>query len=89
MVHDTDIIELELKSKKFVLNLRKKEALQAELAAQQAAHAPQQPMVSLVHSPVPQACTNHTFPYASRKHLQFNCFCAAVHAPVHAPGRTR
>jgi hypothetical protein len=29
MVHDTDIIELELKSKKFTLNLRKKEALQA------------------------------------------------------------
>lgn len=30
MVHDTDIIELELKSKKFSLNLRKKEALQAQ-----------------------------------------------------------
>lgn len=30
MVHDTDIIELELKSKKFTLNLRKKEAIQAE-----------------------------------------------------------
>lgn len=30
MVHDTDIIELELKSKKFNLSLRKKEALQSE-----------------------------------------------------------
>jgi acetyl-CoA carboxylase biotin carboxyl carrier protein len=30
MVHDTDIIELELKSKKFNLSLRKKEALKSE-----------------------------------------------------------
>ncbi len=28
MVHDTDIVELELKSKKFSLSVRKKEALE-------------------------------------------------------------
>lgn len=44
MVHDTDIIELELKSKKFTLNLRKKEAVLAELAASAPA-PPAQPMV--------------------------------------------
>lgn len=41
MVHDTDIIELELKSKKFTLNVRKKEALQQELPTIQYAAAPQ------------------------------------------------
>lgn len=29
LVHDTDIVELELKSKKFSLNVRKREALKA------------------------------------------------------------
>lgn len=41
MVHDTDIIELELKSKKFTLNLRKKEALQAEQPVIQYVSPPQ------------------------------------------------
>lgn len=33
LVHDTDIVEFELKSKRFSLSVRKKEALQAEQAA--------------------------------------------------------
>ncbi len=33
LVHDTDIVEFELKSKRFSLSVRKKEALQAEHAA--------------------------------------------------------
>lgn len=33
LVHDSDIVEFELKSKRFSLSVRKKEALQAEQAA--------------------------------------------------------
>jgi hypothetical protein len=35
LVQDTDIVEFELKSKKFHLSVRKREAIAAELAAKQ------------------------------------------------------
>lgn len=41
LVQASDIVEFELKSKKFHLSVRKREALAAELAAAQAANAPQ------------------------------------------------
>lgn len=42
MVHDTDIVELEIKSKKFALTVRKKEALQVPEPIIQMVSAPQQ-----------------------------------------------
>jgi acetyl-CoA carboxylase biotin carboxyl carrier protein len=39
MVHDTDIVELELKSKRFSLSVKKKDALKAAEVGQPAAVA--------------------------------------------------
>ncbi|KAJ9515455.1 hypothetical protein QJQ45_016453, partial [Haematococcus lacustris] len=49
MVHDTDIIELDLKSKKFNLSLKKKEALQVEQVVQ---YVQQQPAATMA-APAP------------------------------------
>ncbi|GFH06576.1 biotin carboxyl carrier protein of acetyl-CoA carboxylase, partial [Haematococcus lacustris] len=51
MVHDTDIIELDLKSKKFNLSLKKKEALQLEQVVQ---YVQQQPAATMA-APAPAA----------------------------------
>ncbi|KAG2493799.1 hypothetical protein HYH03_008018 [Edaphochlamys debaryana] len=51
LVHDTDIVEFELKSKRFSLSVRKKEALQAEQAAAAAA-AMQMMMPQMMAAPV-------------------------------------
>ncbi|KAG2437977.1 hypothetical protein HXX76_005591 [Chlamydomonas incerta] len=51
LVHDTDIVEFELKSKRFSLSVRKKEALHAEQAAAYQAMMPQM-MVAAPAAPV-------------------------------------
>ncbi|KXZ51015.1 hypothetical protein GPECTOR_14g256 [Gonium pectorale] len=55
LVHDTDIVEFELKSKRFSLSVRKKEALQAEQAAAYQLLAPVAPAPLPVAAPAPVA----------------------------------
>jgi acetyl-CoA carboxylase biotin carboxyl carrier protein len=53
MVQETDIVELELKSKRFSLSVRKKEALKAETTVVQMMAAPQPQQQQ--YAPAPQA----------------------------------
>ncbi|KAL6749265.1 acetyl-CoA biotin carboxyl carrier [Haematococcus lacustris] len=71
MVHDTDIIELDLKSKKFNLSLKKKEALQVEQVVQ---YVQQQPAATMA-APAPASQPASPAPPAA----------AAAPAPAPAP----
>ncbi|GLC33127.1 hypothetical protein PLESTB_000367400 [Pleodorina starrii] len=80
LVHDTDIVEFELKSKRFSLSVRKKEALQAEQAAAMPVMvaAPAAPVAMAAPAPAPVAAAPAPAPAAAAP-------APAAPAPAPAP----
>ena len=65
MVNETDIVELELKSKRFNLSVKKKEALKAEQPAMQVIHAPMAMAAAPAAAPAPVAAAPAPAPAAA------------------------